>query len=182
MSLGEDRDTVRKFAKEVDIPFKLLLDEEGNRPRLFGLWGHPNTVLIDRQGRVVGLVRGERDWQSDAAHRLVRQLLSSVPVRAATILAAPEAHEGEQVIVRGTVVKVARAVFPNGRPYYTLLVGDEGTGLTVFTWTRPSVREGDVVEAAGVFHVWRYNLHHMVEGLKITRLGKAQQAGGGHGQ
>jgi len=44
-------------------------------PRLFGLWGHPNTVLIDRKGRVAGVVRGERDWQSDAAHQLVRQLL-----------------------------------------------------------------------------------------------------------
>ena len=37
----------------------------------------PEAVRIDRQGRVVGLVRGERDWQSEAARRLVRQLLST---------------------------------------------------------------------------------------------------------
>lgn len=75
VNLGEDRDTVLKFAKQMAIPFRLLLDEEGESPRLFGLWAHPNTVLIDRNGRVVGLVRGERDWQSPAARRLVRQLL-----------------------------------------------------------------------------------------------------------
>lgn len=75
MNLGEDAETVRKFARDHGITFPLLLDREGDSPRLFGLWAHPNTVLIDRKGRVVGLVRGERDWQSEAARRLVHQLL-----------------------------------------------------------------------------------------------------------
>lgn len=75
VNLGEDPETVRKFARDNGIPFPLLLDREGDSPRLFGLWAHPNTVLIDRKGRVVGLVRGERDWQSEAARRLVQQLL-----------------------------------------------------------------------------------------------------------
>ncbi|MBI4608815.1 MAG: TlpA family protein disulfide reductase [Candidatus Rokubacteria bacterium] len=75
VNLGEDRETVRKFAGETGIQFLLLLDRDGQIPRLFGLWAHPNTVLIDRAGRVIGLVRGERDWQSEAARRLVQQLL-----------------------------------------------------------------------------------------------------------
>ena len=75
VNLGEDAETVRKFAEHFGVPFPLLLDPKAGTPRLFGLWGHPNTVLIDRKGRVIALVRGERDWQSDAAHRLVRQLL-----------------------------------------------------------------------------------------------------------
>ena len=57
VSLGEDADTVRGFARKLDIPFPLLLDKDGDSPRLFGLWGHPNTVMIDREGKVVGLVR-----------------------------------------------------------------------------------------------------------------------------
>jgi peroxiredoxin len=77
VNLRESPEAVRGFAQEFGITFPLLLDAEGQSPRLFGLWGHPNTVLIDRQGRVVGLVRGERDWQSEAARRLVRQLLST---------------------------------------------------------------------------------------------------------
>jgi peroxiredoxin len=77
VNLRESPEAVRAFAQEFGIAFPLLLDEEGQSPKPFGLWGHPNTVLIDRQGRVVGLVRGERDWQSEAARRLVRQLLSA---------------------------------------------------------------------------------------------------------
>jgi peroxiredoxin len=76
VNLRESPEAVRAFAQEFGITFPLLLDAAGQSPRLFGLWGHPNTVLIDSQGRVMGLVRGERDWQSDAAKRLVRQLLA----------------------------------------------------------------------------------------------------------
>lgn len=68
---------VEKWARKLEIPFPLLLDDLGDTPRLFGLWAHPNTVLIDRQGRVVGLARGERDWQSQAARRLVKYLMDS---------------------------------------------------------------------------------------------------------
>ena len=178
MSLGEDREAVRRFVKDLDIPFRLLLDEEGESPRLFGLWGHPNTVLIDRQGRVIGLVRGERDWQSEPARRLVRELLQGYANSAGRlppekILATPDSYEGQEVVVRGRVVKLTRAVFPNGRSYYALSVGDERVALTVFSWKRPAVREGDAVEVAGVFHVWRYNLRHMVDSSRITRLGSS---------
>ena len=76
VNLRESPEAVRAFAQEFRIPFPLLLDKQGQSPGLFGLWGHPNTVLIDSQGRVVGLVRGERDWQSDTAKGLVRQLLA----------------------------------------------------------------------------------------------------------
>ncbi len=75
VALKEDAEAVKGFAKEFDISFPLLLDREGRSPLAFGLWGHPNTVLIDRQGRVVGLVRGDRDWRSEAARRLIRSLL-----------------------------------------------------------------------------------------------------------
>lgn len=75
VNLGEDRQTVEAFVRRMKVPFPVLLDETGRSPAAFGLWGHPNTVLIDRAGRLIGLVRGERDWQSEAARRLVRQLL-----------------------------------------------------------------------------------------------------------
>ncbi len=77
VDLGEDAEAVRKFARQFGIRFPLLLDQEGGSPRLFGVWGHPNTVLIDRKGRVVGLVRGERDWQSEAAVAVIRHLLDA---------------------------------------------------------------------------------------------------------
>ena len=41
----------------------------------FGVRGHPNTVLIDRAGKIVGRILGERDWSSPEAHQLVESLL-----------------------------------------------------------------------------------------------------------
>ncbi|MGK3946326.1 hypothetical protein ABK046_49230 [Streptomyces caeruleatus] len=39
--------------------------------------GHPSTALIDREGRIVGRILGERNWDTEAARRLVRALLES---------------------------------------------------------------------------------------------------------
>jgi hypothetical protein len=98
----------------------------------------------------------------------------STPIPAATILAAADAYEGETVMIQGTVARVERAVFPNRRPYYTLSVEDARATLTVFSWSPPSVKEGDRVEAVGIFHIWRYNIHHMIESVRITRLEKGR--------
>ena len=75
VNLGEDGGTVRRFAERFGGQFPLLLDREGRSPERFGLRAHPNTALIDRKGRLVGLVRGERDWKGEAAKRLIRHLL-----------------------------------------------------------------------------------------------------------
>lgn len=75
VGLGEDAAAVGRFAREFGLGFPLWLDPEGRSPQAFGVWGHPNTILIDRAGRVVGRVRGERDWASEAARRLVDALL-----------------------------------------------------------------------------------------------------------
>lgn len=92
------------------------------------------------------------------------------PTPVATILATPDTFEGTGVTVRGSVVKMKHAVFPNGRGYYTLSVSDERAAVTVFSWDRPSVELGDQVEAVGVFHVWRYNLQQMIESRRIIKI------------
>lgn len=45
-------------------------------PAAFGVRAHPNTILIDRQGRIVGRVLGERQWDSAEANRLIEILLT----------------------------------------------------------------------------------------------------------
>ncbi len=87
----------------------------------------------------------------------------------ATILATPDRYAGKEVVIRGVVVEMTRAVFPNGRPYYTLTVSEGHTAITVFSWERPSVEQGDLVEVVGVFYPWRYNLHQVIDSRRITR-------------
>ena len=77
VGLREDATAVRSFARELGLRFPLWVDPEGRSARAFGVWGHPNTILIDRAGRVVGRVRGERAWDTEDARRLVEALLGS---------------------------------------------------------------------------------------------------------
>lgn len=112
---------------------------------------------------------GSLDLSATVGAQTAAESKASIPV--ATILAAPDKFEGFEVTVRGAIVKIKRAVFPNGRTYYTLLVGDERGVITLFTWETPPVKLGDQVEAVGVFHVWRYNIPQMIESRRLTRVG-----------
>ncbi len=76
IGLGETPDAVRRFAEEFGIRFPLWIDGPGRGPMAFGVFGHPNTILLDHDGRVVGRVRGERKWDTDEARRLVEAFLT----------------------------------------------------------------------------------------------------------
>lgn len=118
---------------------------------------------------LASVLLGSFDLSATVGEQTTAEPKASIPV--AAILATPDTFEGMEVTVRGSVVKMKRAVFPNGRAYYTFSVGDERAAITVFTWEAPSVKHGDQVEAVGVFHVWRYNLPQMIESRRITRVG-----------
>ena len=77
MGLRENAAAVRTFAREFGIDFPLWIEPQGRSSAAFGVWGHPSTILIDQAGKVVGRVRGERDWDTDAARRLVESLLKT---------------------------------------------------------------------------------------------------------
>lgn len=77
MGLRETPDAIRSFEKEFGIGFPLWIDPDSRSPAAFGVWGHPNTIVIDRAGRIVGRARGERDWSTEDARRLVEALLEA---------------------------------------------------------------------------------------------------------
>lgn len=49
----ESREKVGRFAKERDIPYPTLLDEDGEVSRKFGIVGVPIFVLINGNGKIV---------------------------------------------------------------------------------------------------------------------------------
>ena len=75
VDLQEKPEVVKQFGEDFGIQFPLWIDRAGQGPAAFGVRGHPNTVLIDRAGRIVGRVLGERDWRSREAQQLVEWLL-----------------------------------------------------------------------------------------------------------
>jgi hypothetical protein len=48
VSLRESAETVRAWGAAADVRFLLWLDPGGETPTVFGVRGHPTTVLIDR--------------------------------------------------------------------------------------------------------------------------------------
>jgi len=62
-----DRESrVRKLITGKGYDFAVLLDPNGEIYRAFGVRNFPTMVLIDRNGRVIGSVLGERNWTQDS--------------------------------------------------------------------------------------------------------------------
>jgi len=64
-----------KFLEKEPVNVPVLLDKNGKVGRLFGLWAHPTTYLIDRQGMVRYRSMGLVDWTGLEATSVVEILL-----------------------------------------------------------------------------------------------------------
>ena len=51
----------QEFVRELGLSYPMLRDAEGRTQQEFGVAAYPETILIDRQGRVAALVRGPVD-------------------------------------------------------------------------------------------------------------------------
>jgi thiol-disulfide isomerase/thioredoxin len=70
--------------REVVVPFferlglealDTYLDPDGTLAAAVGVAGLPTTLLIDREGRVIGGLEGPAEWDSDEAIRFIRHYL-----------------------------------------------------------------------------------------------------------
>jgi peroxiredoxin len=52
VDVGEDQETVQAFAQNQGLTFPILLDENGNVARKYGVQGIPTSFFIDRQGMI----------------------------------------------------------------------------------------------------------------------------------
>ena len=50
------------FAAKHELPYKVLLDEDGEVARTYGVRGMPTQILIDKDGKI--LSRGSRSVES----------------------------------------------------------------------------------------------------------------------
>jgi peroxiredoxin len=71
----ESRETVEKYLEKESLNVPVLLDKTGKVGRLFGLWAHPTSYLIDRQGMVRYRAVGPVDWTGPEALSVIDQLL-----------------------------------------------------------------------------------------------------------
>jgi len=64
-----------KFLEKEPVNVPVLLDKNGKVGRLFGLWAHPTTYLIDRQGMVRYRSMGVVEWTGLEATQIINILL-----------------------------------------------------------------------------------------------------------
>jgi len=72
----EDAGAVRRYAKDLDLTFPLVLDPDGRINALYGVIGLPTTFIVGRDGRAVAFGIGPREWASAPARELIEVLLA----------------------------------------------------------------------------------------------------------
>lgn len=71
----ESRETILKFLEKNPVNIPILLDADGRVGRLFGVWAHPTSYLIDRRGMVRFRSVGMVDWMGPQALSVIKDLL-----------------------------------------------------------------------------------------------------------
>jgi len=72
----EDREEVRRYAKDLELTFALVLDSDGKINAAYGVVGLPTTFVVGRDGRAVALAVGPREWASAPARAIIEALLA----------------------------------------------------------------------------------------------------------
>jgi len=71
----ESVETIKKFLEKYPYSLPILLDKTGKMGRLFGVWAHPTTYIINRKGLVCYRAVGDIAWTSLEATSVIEVLL-----------------------------------------------------------------------------------------------------------
>ena len=75
VNFKEPEARIQRFVQQTGLDLPVLADPSGDLARAWGVRIFPSTVLEGADGRVRGVLRGELDWTSAAAQRLIQPLL-----------------------------------------------------------------------------------------------------------
>jgi thiol-disulfide isomerase/thioredoxin len=79
VNVKEPASRVEAFVKELGFTSAVLLDPRGEVSERYQVQALPTTYLLARDGRLVALALGYRDWQSPGARSYVAGLLGPAP-------------------------------------------------------------------------------------------------------
>ncbi len=79
LALSQDRKgvaIVEKFLAQIGTwNLAIYVDSSARSARRLGAIGLPTTVLLDRQGQIIGRLIGSAEWDSDEAARLIKSVI-----------------------------------------------------------------------------------------------------------
>jgi len=76
VNLGESQKTVAKFLEENNLTFPVLLDETNMVASIYGARSIPTTYIIDRNGDILSMTVGTREWFTEETGALFSEILS----------------------------------------------------------------------------------------------------------
>ena len=77
VNVGEIRETVRKFINDNGYSFLNVLDESKQVSTQYRVRSHPMKFLINKNGDLIGIAKGYREWNTDEMIVLIRTLMHS---------------------------------------------------------------------------------------------------------
>lgn len=75
VAIKDKVEDVRKYRSDFNISFPIMIDEGAQVANACGVQSHPETFFIDRAGKIVGRVFGDKDWGSRPMKNLIQYLL-----------------------------------------------------------------------------------------------------------
>jgi peroxiredoxin len=75
VEVKEKEQDVLNYKKKFNVSCPILLDDTGSVATTYGVWNHPETFFINREGKIVGRVLKDMDWTSKSMTNLIRSLL-----------------------------------------------------------------------------------------------------------
>ena len=75
VAIKDKEEDLKKYKGEFNISFPLMIDENAQVASTYGVSSHPETFLINREGKIVGRSLGDRDWASRSMNNVIEYLL-----------------------------------------------------------------------------------------------------------
>jgi thiol-disulfide isomerase/thioredoxin len=79
VDLQEPPEQVKRYLDIYKLTFTALLDKDGEVSRSFGIRSIPTTFIIDKQGALIGMALGPRDWNHSDSRALFEYLITAAP-------------------------------------------------------------------------------------------------------
>ncbi len=84
VDVGDSVAVMEDFLKDKPIEFPVLMDQDGEALRRWGVYAFPTTLVLDRQHRIRYAVFGAFDWSSQEVIETLRPLLDDTSAAVAT--------------------------------------------------------------------------------------------------
>ena len=75
VEIKEKEQDLLDYKNKFNVSCPILMDDNASVASAYGVWSHPETFFINRDGKIVGRVLKEMDWTSRAVTNLIQSLL-----------------------------------------------------------------------------------------------------------